>query len=671
MTYKKNILTCSILTTLALSGCNVSTLDSVEQSNSTPAAGNGQPVIVAPKNDENRYVVVYNQTARGLNSVRRDNGEFSSRRAERTLSDIKISSKNIIQHLPNNNATVVTLTAEEVSQLQTLATIETSPIAMVEPDVKRQLIAPLLDDSPLLQANTTPYGIQLVQADKVSDQLAGNQTLCIIDSGYDIAHEDLQDNGVTGGNTAASAGQWNYDGSSHGTHVAGTIAALGGNGVGVRGVNHSGNLNLHIVKVFTADGWAWGSDLVKAIQQCNDNNAKVVSMSLGGGGASNYERNAMDNFYSDGMLLIAAAGNDGNSRKSYPASYDAVMSVAAVDRNSNKASFSQYNSQVEISGPGVSVMSTVPNNRYASYNGTSMATPHVSGVASLVWSHYPDCSAADVRSAMNESAKDLGSSGRDNSYGYGLVQALDMKNALGAKNCSGQTNPPTDPEPTDPTITDLTNGVAQTNLSASQSASMPTTAFRISVPEDATDLSISITGGSGDADLYVRHSSEPELKSYTCRPYGWGNNETCNIAKPKAGDWYVMLHAYNNFSGVALTASFNDPVSKVIRVEHNKLSAAKGDMLTEKDGTDFKVAITDQVNKLTITTARGTGDVDLYVRHSEQPTRRLFDCKPFKDGNEEACVIEGADLKTGDWFIGLQGFEDFADVSLFIDIENK
>ena len=95
----------------------------------------------------------------------------------------------------------------------------------------------------------------------------------------------------------------------------------------------------------TDNGSGTSDDILEALDKCIENGAKVVSMSLGGPSASNYERNAMNTFYSNGVLLIAAAGNDGNSSFSYPASYDAVMSVAAVDRNANKASFSQFNSQ--------------------------------------------------------------------------------------------------------------------------------------------------------------------------------------------------------------------------------------------------------------------------------------------------------------------------------------
>ena len=671
MTFKKKIITSAILTSLVLSGCNVSNLDSPTGDSVNNDAENPLPVIQVPKNSENRYVVMYNANAKGTNSILRETGEFSTRKAEKTLSTFSVSAESIVEHLPDNNASVVTLTDEQLNELQAMTLIPTSPIALVEPDVKRKLIQPFFDDSPLLAAESVPYGIKQVQADLVSDQYAANQTLCIIDSGYDIAHDDLQNNNVTGGNTASSAGQWNVDQNSHGTHVAGTIAALGGNGIGVRGVHQSGNLKLHIVKVFTADGWAWGSDLVKAIAQCRDHGAKVVSMSLGGSGASNYERNAMASFYNDdGVLLIAAAGNDGNSANSYPASYDSVMSVAAVDSSMKRANFSQYNAQVEISGPGVSVKSTVPNNRYSSYSGTSMATPHVSAVASLVWSYAPNCNAAELRSAMTSSAKDLGNAGRDTSYGFGLVQALDMKTNLLNRSCASGTGPTDPTDPNEPSIIELTNGTPVTKLSGAKSASLPSTTYRLNVPNEATDLVISTLGGTGDVDLYVRHGSEPELKTYTCRPYQWGNKETCTLAKPDAGDWYITLHAYGDFADVSLTASYTAPSNQTQRVVFENLSAKKGDMLLSQDGKAFMFSVTDAKQSVTIALTKGTGDADLYVRHGSEPTRRLADCKPFKDGNEETCLIEGAELKLGDWYVGAQAFEDFAGVSLVIDIQN-
>ena len=354
-------------------------------------------------------------------------------RSKAQLDDIKVSlmsdvalqaNVEVLQSLPNINAMAVVLTPEQKARL-----LQSNDVASIEVDPKRYLMA-----------ESTPYGITMVQAQQLSDNLTGNQKVCIMDTGYMLDHPDLPNTGITGndGYGANNTGNWYNDGNGHGTHVAGTIAALGGNGLGVVGVNSSGQLGLHIVKVFNDQGrWAYGSDLVAGISQCQTAGATVTSMSLGGPQASNAERQAFANSYAQGMLHIAAAGNDANSSLSYPASYDSVVSVAAVDRNGNKASFSQYNAQVEIAAPGVGTNSTWNNGGYRSISGTSMATPHVSGVAALVWSHFPNCSNQQIRDALNVTAQDRGAPGRDTSYGFGIVKAKDAYDYLAQTECGG------------------------------------------------------------------------------------------------------------------------------------------------------------------------------------------------------------------------------------------
>ena len=148
----------------------------------------------------------------------------------------------------------------------------------------------------------------------------------------------------------------------------------------------------------------------------------------------------------DDVLVIAASGNGGNNALLYPASYEGVLSVGAVDESQNIASFSQYNDQVELAGPGVGVKSTVPGNNYASYSGTSMACPHVAGVAALVWSYFPSKTADEIREALTCSALDKGDAGRDEKYGWGIVQAKAAYQFL-ANNSTCPTPAPT-PAPT-------------------------------------------------------------------------------------------------------------------------------------------------------------------------------------------------------------------------------
>merc|ERR1740129_982689 len=150
----------------------------------------------------------------------------------------------------------------------------------------------------------------------------------------------------------------------------------------------------------------------------------VISLSLGGGGYSTTTNDFYNQLYEEeDILFVAAAGNGGSSSKLYPASYPALMSVAAIDSNENKASFSQYNDQVEISAPGVGVKSSLPNDKYASWSGTSMATPHVAGVAGLLWMYFPECKNYQIRNVLAATALDLGDGGCDTKFGHGLVQA--------------------------------------------------------------------------------------------------------------------------------------------------------------------------------------------------------------------------------------------------------
>ena len=212
---------------------------------------------------------------------------------------------------------------------------------------------------PYLPGQTVPYGITMVQADQLSDANTANRKVCIIDSGYDLAHEDLNGNDVTG-EYDSGTGWWYTDENHHGTHVAGTIAAINNTGVGVVGVNPNKHLKLHIVKVFGADGWAYSSTLANAAKKCQAAGANIISMSLGGTVLNPLEQKTFQNLYNAGILPIAAAGNAGTTAISYPAGYSSVVSIAAIDSNKQWAAFSQYNKDVELAAPGVGVLSTVP-----------------------------------------------------------------------------------------------------------------------------------------------------------------------------------------------------------------------------------------------------------------------------------------------------------------------
>jgi len=300
--------------------------------------------------------------------------------------------------------------------------------------------------------------------------------VCIIDSGYQDSHPDLV---TTASNADPSQGSsYKEDGCKHGTHVAGTILATDNN-VGVIGVFPGASA--FIVKVFgysgsTSCGWSYSSSLVAAAHHCRDKGADIISMSLGGSYSTNFERQAFETLNDvNGILSIAAAGNGGNGGFSYPASYDTIMSVGATDINKNIASFSQHNSQVDISGPGVSVRSTVGTNGYSSYSGTSMATPHVSGVALLLWNKYPTCTNNEIREALEGSALDKGATGKDIYFGHGIVRYWDAVDFLENKPCGTTDTPPT-PSPVNAPISPPTLAPITTTAPTGPSTIFPSLA---------------------------------------------------------------------------------------------------------------------------------------------------------------------------------------------------
>ena len=296
--------------------------------------------MVAQLNKElNSVEVNTNGVERVIVKFRSGTGKSVKALARKAGGDIKVD-------LQNHDAFAMEIPAAAIKGLQNNPNIE-----YIEEDAKRYL------NLDLLTTEYEPWGISRVQADVVSDNLAANRTVCIIDSGYDIRHTDLSGNSVSGTNDSGT-GQWSVPGGSHGTHVAGTIAAVT-NGDGVVGVMPNGNINLHIIKVFNESGWGYSSSLVAAADACIAAGSNVISMSLGGTRRVRSEERAFNRYFSDGVLSIASAGNDGTTGHNYPASYDGVVSIAAVDSGNQHANFSQRTSQVELSGPGESVLSSV------------------------------------------------------------------------------------------------------------------------------------------------------------------------------------------------------------------------------------------------------------------------------------------------------------------------
>lgn len=278
-------------------------------------------------------------------------------------------------------------------------------------------------------AQETPWNIGRIGADRVWTAEYGCTSgagidVAILDTGIDADHPDLS---VAGGinctgnilkDGSTRRADWT-DKEGHGTHCAGIVAALN-NSVGVVGV--APQVRLWAVKVLADDRSGYVSDVIQGLEWCVDNGIEIVSMSFAGE-FSQALGEACDAACEAGLLLVAASGNDGVA-VGYPAAYDSVIAVSAVDAADRLAAFSSVGPAVELTAPGVDIRSTYRDGGYASFSGTSMACPHVAGVAALVWASPSLAihSAAGVRARLRATAEKLPSLSAAQ-VGYGLVQA--------------------------------------------------------------------------------------------------------------------------------------------------------------------------------------------------------------------------------------------------------
>jgi len=286
----------------------------------------------------------------------------------------------------------------------------------VEPNMKVQ--AQLLPDDPYW---TYQWGLQKIEADWAWNITVGDPSVlvAVVDTGIDYYHPDLAANYVPLGYDWVNMDSDPWDDHGHGTHCAGIIAAVSNNSVGIAGL---AQVRVMAEKVLDSSGGGTWDSMTNGIINATDSGADIISMSLGGYGDSELVHEAVKYAYDAGVLVIAAAGNDNTNMKLYPAGYDEVIAVAATDQYDNKAGFSNWGDWIELAAPGVDIYSTVPWG-YESWSGTSMATPHVSGVAALVWSRYPSKTRDWVRLWLRYAADDLGDPGFDAYYGYGRVNA--------------------------------------------------------------------------------------------------------------------------------------------------------------------------------------------------------------------------------------------------------
>lgn len=279
------------------------------------------------------------------------------------------------------------------------------------------------DQEVKINNQTQDWGITRVEAPKAWESgLTGKGVkIAVVDTGV-ANHEDLI---IAGGASFTSYTTSFSDDNGHGTHVAGIIGARN-NHFGTVGIAHESSI--YAVKVLDQNGSGSLSDVIAGIDWSITNKMDIINLSLGTTVHSSTLKQVVDKADNQGILVVAAAGNNGASDGSgdtvnYPARYESVIAVSATDSRDRRASFSATGSSIEVAAPGVNVLSTVLGNKYSHMSGTSMAAPYVAGNLALFKGAYPNLTHAELRMKLQENVIDLGTEGKDNWFGYGLIQA--------------------------------------------------------------------------------------------------------------------------------------------------------------------------------------------------------------------------------------------------------
>lgn len=475
----------------------------------------------------------------------------------------------------------------------------------------------------------------------VYDTGASNVHAYVIDTGIRASHSDFGGR-VGSGYSAISDGRGSNDCNGHGTHVAGTV---GGTTWGA-----AKQVRLYPVRVLDCNGSGTNSGVIAGMDWVAGNHTKpaVANMSLGGG-ASTATDQAVTRMRNAGVTVVVAAGNESqNACNVSPARSTSAITVGSTTSTDARSSFSNYGNCVNIFAPGSSITSAwhTGNTATNTISGTSMAAPHVAGVAALYLADNPAASPSQVENAINSNS----TTGVVGNPGSGSPNRM-----LYSRFDGGGGDPGPGPGPGE-----LGNGVPVTGVSG---ASGSTQYWTITVPSGATNLQISIAGGSGDADLYVRRGAQPTTSTYDCRPWRNGNNESCTFSAPQAGVYHVMVRGYSSFSGVTLTASYQgggggggggSQLQNGVPV-----SGLSGAANSERRYT-FNVPA--GARNLAIRISGGSGDADLYVRRGAAPTTSSYDCRPYRAGNNEGCTA--ASPQGGTYHVMVRGYSAYSGVTL-------
>ncbi len=500
--------------------------------------------------------------------------------------------------------------------------------------VQLEMIDQLLETT--IQSQSVPWGVDRVRAEEAWTTTRGEGVkVCVIDTGLDTGHEDLADNFVAGRNTVDDNDNVEPD-HYHGTHVAGTIAAVD-NELGVVGV--APDVDLYIVNAYSSsDGGLPESAILEGIEWCIEQGVDVINMSFGSQETTEAKNIGYQAAYDAGIILVAASGNSGASKTiKYPARYPFTLAVGSVTSANNIASYSQRGPELDVVAPGEGINSTEPDDRYRIAGGTSMASPHVAGVAGVAALLVAQTKASGllvdvdtIKEQINTSAVDLGDVGRDDTFGYGRV---DARAALDQQPCDDCTY-------------------------------APSAAFSYEIEA----LTVTFTNSSSDRD--------GNLVAYL---WDFGDGASSNEENP--------VHTYADFGSYTITLTVTDNDGEVgegakqveiLDVPGGKLENSVTEINISADKSteyhywlDVDVLAGQQLENIRFETSGGTGDVDLYVRYGAKATKNDWDYRPYKSGNNEEVVVKQDELQAGRWYVMLRAYSNYSGVDLLANYQTN
>ncbi len=513
-------------------------------------------------------------------------------------------------------------------------------VTYVEPDVAMRAFG--TPDDPRYGTQYGPAMMGLPAAWGQVGYGSPSVTVAVIDSGIRRTHEDFTPARILPGHDyVANDGDPN-DTCGHGTHVAGTVAATTSNALGVAGMSQATILPLKgldaVGGLLSVQCTGSTAAIAEAIVDAADQGAKIISMSIGGGSSTTLA-NAVTYAWNKGVTLVAAAGNDGAANSiDYPGAYPEVLAVAALDRTKTRASYSDGGPELDIAAPGTDVVSTAnsADNGYTTMSGTSMATPHVSGVLALALSCAPATTNVQLRAALYRTAEDLGAPGWDASYGNGLARA----DRLVADLCGGGTAPSNTP---------------------------PTAAFTATT----SGLTATVDGGSStDPD------GDPLSYSWTFGDGSTATGRTAARTYAAAGTYTVGLTVTDDRGGsgtatkaVAVSSgpSGGDPDPAAPTVTSGQVTTVT--LTTSTSEKVYKILVPAGARQLQVVTdgpncslLSCSLDADLSTRAGARPTDTVFACSPQSSGSDETCTH--ASPASGYWYVRIKRYSGSGTLTL-------